>query len=197
MGTERTEPCESCGKQVPGWDSVFLGGDIGQRLCSGCFNCWTAERMGLQDFEHARFEPLTLTGADGKLHTFHFRTHVGAAGRTLEAFELVDGQPGGYQFGVLGDVEGDAMELFVALYHRVREGLGELSLLQGALGPLLRHPGAVRARIDSDPQAKDWTCQPRVWIDGRVFTWEEFGRMLMTYEGWRFEMQILDRLDVV
>jgi hypothetical protein len=34
---------------------------------------------------------------------------------------------------------------------------------------------------------------PLVVIDGREISWEQFGRMLMTFEGWQFKLQILDR----
>jgi hypothetical protein len=30
-------------------------------------------------------------------------------------------------------------------------------------------------------------------IDGRQVSWEEFGRMHMTFEGWQFRMDIRDR----
>jgi hypothetical protein len=29
-------------------------------------------------------------------------------------------------------------------------------------------------------------------IGGREITWDHFGEMLMTYEGWQFRLQILD-----
>ena len=34
-------------------------------------------------------------------------------------------------------------------------------------------------------------------IDGREVSWEEFGRMLMTFEGWQFRMEIRDRSEEV
>ena len=34
---------------------------------------------------------------------------------------------------------------------------------------------------------------PLVVIDGREISWEQFGRMLMTFEGWQFKLQIFDR----
>jgi len=33
---------------------------------------------------------------------------------------------------------------------------------------------------------------PLLVIDGREVSWEEFGRMLMTFEGWQFRMEIGD-----
>jgi hypothetical protein len=42
----------------------------------------------------------------------------------------------------------------------------------------------------------DEACEGRVpllVIDGREITWEEFGRLLMTFEGWQFNLEIRDR----
>jgi hypothetical protein len=33
---------------------------------------------------------------------------------------------------------------------------------------------------------------PLVVVDGREITWEEFGRMLMAFEGWQFKLEIRD-----
>jgi hypothetical protein len=30
-------------------------------------------------------------------------------------------------------------------------------------------------------------------IDGHEITWEQFGRMLMSFEGWQFKLEIHDR----
>jgi hypothetical protein len=38
---------------------------------------------------------------------------------------------------------------------------------------------------------------PLLLIDGWEVSWEEFGRMLMTFEGWQFRMEIGDRSDEV
>ena len=33
---------------------------------------------------------------------------------------------------------------------------------------------------------------PLLLIDGREITWEEFGRMLMSFEGWQFKLEMRD-----
>jgi hypothetical protein len=33
---------------------------------------------------------------------------------------------------------------------------------------------------------------PKLVIDGKSVSWEKFGRILMTYEGWHFKMEIYD-----
>jgi hypothetical protein len=34
---------------------------------------------------------------------------------------------------------------------------------------------------------------PCLVIDGQEVSWEQFGRMVMTYEGWQFRMEFIDR----
>jgi hypothetical protein len=33
---------------------------------------------------------------------------------------------------------------------------------------------------------------PLIVVDGREITWDQFGRMLMTFEGWQFKLEIRD-----
>ena len=63
----------------------------------------------------------------------------------------------------------------------------------GLLDPV---DGWVDAAIDPDMEAEE-VRTPLVVIDGREISWEEFGEMLMTFEGWQFKMQIADPSDDV
>ena len=49
----------------------------------------------------------------------------------------------------------------------------------------------MRGRIDWD-DGEDGQV-PLVVIDGREIAWDDFGRMLMTFEGWQFKLEIFDR----
>ena len=49
----------------------------------------------------------------------------------------------------------------------------------------------VRGRIDWDDSAMQRA--PLLVIDGREISWDEFGRMLMGFEGWQFKLEIVDR----
>src|SRR5437667_3090434 len=42
-----------------------------------------------------------------ELHEFHFRTHLFGDGVALNAFELRNGSPAGYQFQIIGEPQGD------------------------------------------------------------------------------------------
>jgi hypothetical protein len=38
---------------------------------------------------------------------------------------------------------------------------------------------------------------PLLVIDGREITWDEFGHMLMSFEGWQFKLNLADKSEEV
>jgi len=76
--------------------------------------------------------------------------------------------------------------------HAPRFGAAALGRRQ--YGTRLIFPGPVRGYVSSDhdrhPQPP-----PVIVIDGRELTWEEFGRMLLSFEGWQFRLEIVDRTE--
>jgi hypothetical protein len=97
--------CESCARTVPDYDVINYGSvDAGYRqLCTKCFNTEVAESGGLDGFEHAELSPVELTDCDGDAHLFHFRTRLFGRGVALDAFEIRDGSPAGYEFQVMAN----------------------------------------------------------------------------------------------
>ena len=65
--------------------------------------------MGV-DFNHVEFESITLIDIDGAEHEFHFRVRLFKLKVGIEAFEIIDGQPGIRQYYVIGDYD---EEIFV------------------------------------------------------------------------------------
>ena len=53
----------------------------------------------------------------------------------------------------------------------------------------------VRGRIAWDSEEDGRV--PIVVVDGREISWEQFGRMLMTFEGWQFKLEIRDKSEEV
>lgn len=184
--------CDSCSQPTPSYEIVHYGSiERGYRqLCGQCFNTEVAKAVGVEGFEHVRFEPVGLADCTGQVHEFHFRTHLFGPGVALEAFELREGHPAGYQFKVIGNSEDDMFVLLGRLIDKMRRALSITHLSDGQLGLQIADHLAVRARIEWD-DAQDGRI-PLLVIDGREITWEEFGRMLMTFEGWQFKLQIAD-----
>jgi len=78
------------------------------------------------------------------------------------------------------------------LFGKIRRGLSSKYLEEDDLGlHIAEDKDLVCGRITSD-EGYD-ARMPLLVIDGREVTWEAFGRMLMTFEGWRFKVEIRDR----
>ena len=188
--------CEGCGTVTAGYDVVSYGSmESGYRqLCSRCFNAEVASTQGLEDFENIQFHELVMTDCAGEAHTFHIRTRLLGTMVALDAFELKREGPAGYQFQIIGDPEGDLMSLLGRLVERMRRALSVKHLAQSEHGLQIADK-TVRARIGFD--ATNAGRIPLVVIDGREVSWDEFGRMLMTFEGWQFRMEIADRSEEI
>jgi len=77
------------------------------------------------------------------------------------------------------------------LIDRIRRALSLRHIRDGSLGPEIADHGIVRGRIGWD-DAEDGQI-PVLIIDGQEIAWNTFGRMLMTYEGWQFKLEIRDK----
>ena len=197
MPEKTSNACESCGVAPRPFDSVNYGseGTPSRLLCGRCFNLEVARLGGLVDFEHIDFEPLTMSDARGREHVFQFRTHLFAAGVAIDAIEFNEDQSQGYRFQVIGNEEGDLLELLARLVTKMRRGLANSHLEESQHGLQISDPGIVRARIDSDPDGE--TDMPVVVIDGRNIPWDEFGRMVATYMGFQFKLEMHDLSDEI
>jgi len=185
--------CDGCRQSTPGYDIVNYGSiERGyRRLCSQCFNTEAAKAAGLKGFEHAKFEPVGLTDCAGEVHEFHFRTNLFGPGVALDAFELRDGAPAGYHFQIIGDPKDDLLGLLGRLIAKIRRALSTKHLADGELGLQIGDKRVVRGMVESDSDYDGRT--PLLIIDGREIAWDEFGRMLMSFEGWQFRLNLADK----
>ncbi len=83
--------------------------------------------------------------------------------------------------------------LFQTLYQRLRRELGHKYLADSWRGPEIGDRHTLRGAIEWDSETDGET--PRLVIDGRDVSWAEMGRMMMTYEGWHFNLEMFDRTD--
>jgi len=183
--------CAECNEISPSYDIIHYGStDNGYRqLCTRCYNAEVAKRCGLDDFENIRLEPIGINDGTGQKHEFHFRTRLMGHIVSIEAFELQNGSPGGYLFQQVADPEEDLFTLLGRLIQKMRRALAVKHVEDGQLG-LQIIDKTVRGRIESDLNAD--IRMPLVVVDGREISWEEFGEMLMTFEGWQFRLHIAD-----
>ena len=191
----RTERCEDCGHEVPAFDTIDLTVSPKQsrRICARCFNTLIAKRAGVR-FEHPDFAPIVLQDATGAPHEFHFRTRHRGDHVAVEAFEMVDHRAGGYEFQVLGDPSDDPIRIFQQLFERMRRALGRTHIEETAHGPQIAKSAdgwVVRGQIEWDDEENGRV--PRLVVDGKGYSWDELGRMLMSFEGFRLKMEVYDK----
>jgi len=112
----------------------------------------------------------------------------------VDVFEVKRGQLAAYQFQMVDDSEVELISLLGRLIERMRRTLYVKDLMQSDRR-LQIADRTVRGRSEWD-ESKDGRM-PLLVIDGRDVSWENFGRMLMTFEGWQFRMEIRDRSEEV
>ena len=189
---QKREPCEKCGKLVAPHESVSFGSieKGSQHLCMGCTNAAISMYSGV-DFKHPEYLPMTLTDSEGVEHEFHFNTRLLGNRIVIEALEIKNDEPRGYAFEIYCDnPEEDTLELFRRLFDRMLRSLSKRHLEVDQYGLHIAKPDIVRARISCDLENPDNV--PLLVIDGKEIAWDDFGRMLMTYEGFQFKMEIFD-----
>jgi len=189
------DTCESCGKETGPYNGVSLGSpETGYRnLCMRCYNEEAAKQAGVR-FTHPDFAPIRMKGKDRKEHTFRFSTHLFGNGVSIDAFEVKDDQPEGYHFQVIEhDPEGDLRLLHKKLMKKMQRALAQKHIKPSKIGGLqITKPWTVRAVIEGDYDHDSGDHRPVLVIDGKPVDWDQFGRMLMTFEGFQFKMQIHD-----
>jgi len=192
-GQDQQIRCARCDQSTPTYEIVNYGSmEHGyKQICNRCLNTEMAEAMGLAGFEHAKFQPVGLTDCTGEVHEFHFRTNLFGTGVALDAFELRDGLPSGYQFQIIGNPEDDLLVLLGQLVQKMRRALAIKYVVDGKFGLQIADHRAVQGKIEWD-DAQDGRV-PVLIIDGREITWSEFGRMLMSFEGRQFKMRLADK----
>ncbi len=183
-----TECCSTCGAAIVAHSSVYFGsGGESRLLCLRCYNESMAKRLDL-DYEHIEFDPVTLEGHDGLPHTFEFRSRIFGEQLALEAHEVTENEEG-YEISVIADAEQDLYVTFQSLFERIRRELSRQHL-EFKQGYYHIKDGMVRGHITSS--AADDHQAPLLVIDGKPIRWEEFGRMVSTYMGFRFKMELFD-----
>jgi len=195
----KAERCETCGKRIPGYNTVFLSSEGKQKLvCLKCYSQIISDYTGF-DFEHVEFEPITIKDADSAVHKFHFAVrHLGDR-FAIEAFEIKDGHPGGHEFSVIDDIKEEPVELLEKIIGRIRRALDRRHIYwdETTRNFQITDDDIVRGKIHSDLDSSDYQRLPLMVIDGKDISWSEFGRMLMTYEGFNFKLEIFDSSDEI
>ena len=186
-----SQKCTDCGTAVSTYDGVYLSdGEIRNFLCSKCYNESISKAIGL-NFDHLSFHPVVLTDRDGMNHTFHFQTRLFGDKVHIQALEIIKGGPKGYKFSVHGHAEDDLFALFEKLVNRMRRELERKHIEPSDFTRYrITNENVVRGQITWDDDTDG--AVPCFVIDGKELSWHEFGRMLMSYEGFHFKFEIFE-----
>ena len=187
---EERRRCGLCGKILRPYDSISVAG-VGER-CSRCFNEESADRLGI-DFDNTPIAPIVVTDVDGVRHRFEIRSMLVGTGHAMYAREVR--KRGGYRFAILGDFETDARDLFKLLRERIRQGLSVRHVQETEHGWQLTQAHRLSGVIEWDPETE--SVRPLLIVDGRTFTWDQIGHMLMTFEGFTLNAIVEDSIEVV
>jgi hypothetical protein len=146
-------------------------------------------------FDNTPLQPITVRDVDGVEHMFEFRSMLVATGHALHARERVSDEQEGYEFSVLGDLDANVWDLFRVLYDRIRNGVAVRHVERGELGWRITDTHQLVGRIAWDPERGGEV--PLLVIDGRTFTWDQVGRMLMAFEGFTLRASVDDSIEVI
>jgi hypothetical protein len=184
--------CDRCNADVPIYQrSVnYSSGSESEHLCSECFSMETALRLetAIDYFEPSTYE---VQGKGKKKHTFYIDRLVFYTGISLEAREIKRGKHHGYRFAVRGELTSDCDELLKLLLDKVEKGVKHKYLKLEYLGPVRQHhvrETELAGNIEWDDQYDGDV--PLFVIDGKEISLVELGRMLMSFEGWAFNLTI-------
>ena len=184
--------CGKCGRTFGAGELISVTG-VGER-CYTCFNEEMAARMGVE-FDATPVQPIELADADGVRHRFEIQSLLAATGREMIAQEVPRPERGGYRFEVLGDHEADAWGLFQRLYDKMKREMAVRHVEQTEFGWQLTKGQRLVGRIEWDDQTEGLV--PVLVVDGKAFSWDEVGRMLMTFEGFTLHARVEDSIEVV
>ena len=184
--------CGKCGRTFGAGELVGVGGE--ERRCYPCFNEEIAARMGVE-FDDTPVQPIELTDALGIRHGFEIRSLLVATGREMIAEEVPRPEHGGYRFAVLGDYEADAWELFQSLYDKMKREMAARHVEHTEFGWQLTRGDRLVGRIEWDDRTGGRV--PALVVDGKAFSWDEVGRMLMTFEGFTLHARVEASIEVV
>lgn len=185
--------CNHCNKKMLSGESGICTEVKGKQihLCGPCWNKIVSEDMGF-DFKTIELKPITLRDCKRKPHEFHFFTHMISPWLSIKAYEVINGKREGYEFSVSASHDCDQSNLILDLYEKMKRGLSKKYLKKYDIGTGIKDKCVVgRVEWDDDYGGEI----PKLCIDGEQVTWNEFGKMLMSFEGWQFKLDMIDPSD--
>ena len=188
--------CEICKKNQGNIHLTEVDGTT-QDICRDCYNEFAAEKMGidLSPFESGIYE---YPGKNGKMHRFMINKMVVPTGIGYEAEEITKNNVPGYKVAILDDINCDQDYLFYKLEAKIKYTLSKRYLKTGTYPNGMKYTGLKDDEVVGRFEYSEMNDGiHKVVIDGKVFSWDELGRILSAYEGFQFKLKIYDITDEV
>jgi len=162
-------------------------------LCNDCYNELMAEELEV-DLEQLA-KTFSVKDYEGVNRTFNVERSLQPNGLFLEATENIES---GYKFAVHGELSSNQQELHKQLIEKTRKGTAKQNIKTSVLPSGHAHSSIVHYELTGLIEYDETSSgTPLVIIDGKPFTWEEVGKMLMTYEGFQFKLKMYDATEDV
>ncbi|KAF1084333.1 hypothetical protein SPSYN_02109 [Sporotomaculum syntrophicum] len=193
MSKQIDHVCDLCHKAVVQVHlQIYKGNTL--HICLECNNNLTAELMGLElmPFQPGIYE---FSGIRGKKYNFSIHRKINPIGIVYEANEVTKGDSPGFQIAVMDYVNCDQQLLFEKLKAKIKKAIFK-RYLETSTAPYGSKVVSIKNRevVGRFEYDEDHDL-PKLVIDGKLFSWEEFGRMLNSSEGFQFQLKIFDITD--
>lgn len=181
--------CERCGSSEV--KIHFTMDEIRMDICNDCYNELMSEKFEVE--LEPLIETFSLSDYQGISRTFHIERRLHPIGIYLEASENIEF---GYKFAVHGELNSNQYELLKKLIEKVRKGIGK----QQVETKVFPNGQTVKTILNDQftgliEYDENTEGTPLVIIDGKPFTWEEVGQMVMSYEGFQIKLKMYEMTD--
>lgn len=181
--------CYDCGNKYPPFYNMSLsikGSKHTINICHDCNNKRMAKKYGVELMELQKMV-FVMKDDKGQDHILRVRKKIKPRYIIIEAQEFIDGEIKGYNFEVTDDLHCDQINLEKELYKKVQDGLANKSIEKDIdLGDLANNK--VTGMISCDENSLEDV--PVVIINGKEYSWQKFGEMMKSYEGWHFKLEL-------
>ncbi|MDC3411983.1 DUF7713 domain-containing protein [Terrihalobacillus insolitus] len=184
--------CDVCKKNEA--NITLTNNDDSQEIiCRNCFNDRISEEVGVE--LESQPQEISEYDVNGIRRDFKVEQRIFPNGIFIEATENIQY---GYSFAVHGDLGCNQTELFQQLVDKVKLGISIQYTKVGTFANGQKYHSIVNDHvvglIDYDERSE--SC-PMVVIDGKPYTWEQLGKMAMSYEGFQFQLKFFDKTEDV
>lgn len=189
------ERCQICGKRPEYEGMVHL--TVGENeppeiMCKDCYNKYASDMYGIDNYTDFEKEKV-FTDCDGIEHSFIIEKTIHPMSIGWEAKEYLGEGKIGYSFEVFQELEESSINAINRLYKKIEKGLSKKFIEKSEfLGRefFTFKDNVAEGRIEWDDNYDGEA--PKLVIDGKEFTLHDFGKMMMSCEGWNFRLEIIE-----